>query len=595
MPEQRPTKPDKPAESELSTSEATGGPKSTPSDKRSGVKGRDATAKAETACVDAGKPVDEPATPPARFPYFSLTVMSVLAALMIARAEISRLSGDMIDNTGRSWAFSELTGPAAVTVRDGWAAVYAGDILRYRQDLVDLYWILGAVAALLLAAAATWCVLTRGRGRRTQNFFLVPVLFGALGVVESIAVRFATHDPSLGAAAGNLLVVLATLRWLVLLGTLVVLVWLLLTPHGRTWRQTLKVWRHAVHKHRLSIAPVAVIGLVTLTPGAEILDQVPDVVRRWADGPGNLLEALWAALSLLVLCAALYLLGRERLDLAARNHPHAKPLDEMPPAKPSFWLWGPALILLLGILDWRLGGAVAWSRLVVVWALPVAIFLASVGTRRWENLRTDKGKSSLLSQKPVKDVSWDVLRAIVVLGDVLAFALLEIAMLGLVRAFIAVIAVQTHEVSMHTGRLNPYAAGLLGVGIAGVLVIWPAAGFLVARLPDRNTVWQRKARHAGRAAASFRRTRRAGGRWAGRAEESSRQIGVESQVEIPRAAPQGQAAARHPGRLCHRTDHLRIMAGPLRARGRAHELRRQCRPPQRHRGSWRAYHAGAAD
>jgi hypothetical protein len=480
MPEQPTTELDKPEESELSTSEATVGPEPS-SEERSAVNAKEATAEAPR--VDADRPAGESEALPARFPFFSLTVMSVLAALMIARAELSRLSGDLIDKTGRSWAFDELTGVAAVTVKDGWSASYAADILSYRQGLVEPFWILGVIAAVLFATAATCYVLTRGAGRRTGNLFWVPILGGVLGVAESVAVRIATHHPPRHDFVASALTWLASARWLALLGTVVVLAWLLLTPPGRSWRQTLKVWRQAIRKHRLSILPVAVVGLVTLTPAAEILDQVPDVVRRWADNLSTLSESLWAVLSLLVFCAALYMLGRARLKLAVRNYPEPRPLNELPDAKPTFWLWGPVLIFVLGVVDRLFGGAVAWGRLLVVCALPVVICLATMAVGWLERRREKSGKPSLLPPIKLKPVKWEVLRAIVVLGDVLAFALLNIAALGAVRAFTAVIAVQAHEVSLHTGRLNGSAVGLLVIGALGALAIWPLAGYLVSQLP----------------------------------------------------------------------------------------------------------------
>jgi hypothetical protein len=169
-------------------------------------------------------------------------------------------------------------------------------------------------------------------------------------------------------------------------------------------------------------------------------------------------EAVWAVLSLLVFCTALYMLGRARLKLAVRNYPDPPPIEELPDPKPTFWLWGPGLILVLGIVVWLFGGAVAWGRLLVFCALPVAICLATLAVARAESLREKSGKSSLLPPMELKPVRWEFLRAIVVLGDVLAFALLNIAALGAIRAFTAVIAVQAHEVTLHTGRLNANAS-----------------------------------------------------------------------------------------------------------------------------------------
>ena len=428
--------------------------------------------------------------PPARFPWPWLTIASALAAMIIARAELSRLSGDLIDTTGRSWAFNELTGFASLTVREGWSAVYAPDVLQYRQDLVGPYWVLGAIAALLFAGTTTFYVLARGRNRRTGVFFVVPVLFGALGVAESAGMALATSDPSIDGFLAVPLTVISTARWVAMLFTLVVVVWLMLTPPNRGWQQTWRAWRDAIRKHRLSIVPVVVVGLVTLTPAAEILDQVPDVVRRWADPEVSLWEPLLAILSLLAFCCALWVLGRARLKLALRNYP--EPPGQLPDPKPTFWMWGPIVVMVLGVAVRIGGGPVSWGRLIAFCAVPGAILLLTVLVGRWERHRGRVGKDPLLPPVKIRPVRWHSLRAIVVLGDVLAIALLDIAALGAIRAFTGVVAVQAHETGLPLGYPNPWAVGLLIIGALSAVSVWPIAALLVAALPVPQELYGRR-------------------------------------------------------------------------------------------------------
>ncbi len=54
-------------------------------------------------------------------PWKRLTCMTIGLALLIIMAEISRLSGSMLDKTGQAWSFNELAGLGpSVRTWDGW-------------------------------------------------------------------------------------------------------------------------------------------------------------------------------------------------------------------------------------------------------------------------------------------------------------------------------------------------------------------------------------------------------------------------------------------------------------------------------------------
>jgi hypothetical protein len=40
-----------------------------------------------------------------------------------------------------------------------------------------------------------------------------------------------------------------------------------------------------VRQHRFAVVPLALVSVMSIIPGMNILDQVPDSARRWTDGP----------------------------------------------------------------------------------------------------------------------------------------------------------------------------------------------------------------------------------------------------------------------------------------------------------------------
>jgi hypothetical protein len=425
---------------------------------------------------------------PARFPWLSLTVVAVMAALLIALAEISRLSSDLLDTTGRSWAFSELIGAAAFTVGDGWLASYDAQAAAYREFLSRIYGYLDVVLIMIYGVVSTLVIIIRGVGRWLRRCYLLPLASCLIALGEVEALTQAAGKP-LRPDLAPWMAGLSTLKGVLILAVLLVVGWLLLTPGRRSARKSYALIRAATRKHRLSILPVAIIGFVALTPAAEILDQLPDALRRWADLSN--FEAIWAGLTLALLSIALFLLGRARLNLAVRNYP--EPKLEQHKSKPTFWLYGPALFLISGLVILVAGYLsagvvqVSMTRMAAVIAIPVIVWAGSMLVRWLEHRRAQRGDPLLLKPLKPKRVTWPELRAILVLGDILAVAPFLIGGLGAVRAFTAVAAVRVHDAqqAVAAGQPTSVAPALLFLTGGGLLIILslPVAALIFHRMP----------------------------------------------------------------------------------------------------------------
>jgi hypothetical protein len=95
---------------------------------------------------------------------------------------------------------------------------------------------------------------------------------------------------------GNVLAVVNIVKSLACLVIAFVLIADLLTAGGRTARRSLLEIYQVIRQHRFTLVPLVLVSLVSIVPGADILDQVPDIVRRWTDGPRNFTVESGAAL-----------------------------------------------------------------------------------------------------------------------------------------------------------------------------------------------------------------------------------------------------------------------------------------------------------
>ena len=84
------------------------------------------TSTVEPIATDVVEPVSEEATAAPRLkaglPWKTLTSLTIGLALLIIMAEISRLSGSILDRAGQAWSFNELAGFGSFSSRALWRA-----------------------------------------------------------------------------------------------------------------------------------------------------------------------------------------------------------------------------------------------------------------------------------------------------------------------------------------------------------------------------------------------------------------------------------------------------------------------------------------
>jgi hypothetical protein len=415
----------------------------------------------------------------ADLPWKTLTKLTIALALLITMAEISRLSGSMLDTVGQAWSFNELIGFGSLSSRAGWRADFTG-AFRIRGIFLATY--IGADLIFILIywtlIRAFWKRHFKHRALRIRWALLLILVIADLleDVLALGTLPLRGHARALWLLS-DFLAGANTVKSLAFVVVAVVLVHDLLTRDGRTIRRSLRETYQLIRQHRFTVVPLAVVSAVSIVPGANIFDQVPDIERRWADGPGNFAEGGFAVIALVLFAGTLFLIGRMRTAAAARlwKECAVAPLPDAP-LRPWFIL--PIAIYLIGLAAKAAGVPVGLVRLGVVCAVPIIIGALSCYLRKINIERTDAGDRPVTA--PKRPIRWSAAKISLIMrtGDGIAISLVAVGALTAVRATTPVVLLG----ATHSIKFNAFALAILIVAGVGILLIWPVASYALVRL-----------------------------------------------------------------------------------------------------------------
>ena len=118
------------------------------------------------------------------------------------------------------------------------------------------------------------------------------------------------------------------------------------------------VWRRAFYHQRFSVLAVLPIAVLSIPGGSGLLDQLPDVQRRWLrDGQGAL-HAAFAVLVVAIVAAGVFLLGRLRSGAMWRRTAESVELER--PAVLRLGLVAPAVVVIGVAWIGVRGGGTPW-------------------------------------------------------------------------------------------------------------------------------------------------------------------------------------------------------------------------------------------
>jgi hypothetical protein len=425
--------------------------------------------------------------------------VSIAVLCLVVMAQLNRLVAGVLDATGASWSFGDVFGPGRVAALwsgdsawgaweslDRTTASVLGSPAAFVTHLLDLYLLadlvfIAAYAALgiRLLRSSTWAV------RAVQGLAAVDLAENGCAFVVGLRISGGTAAPG----PWELLVgALTTAKWL-LVAVVVVGAVLIGTGQADVVRQQfvdrefvdpgqsprraagpaapaggqLRAALLALWLQRFSLLALLPLAVLATGPGGETLDQLPDVARTWVDDRRGLAHFAWACAGLVVLVAALFVLGRLRSDRVWRER--ASTLRPLRDSAPALWVATAAAVVVFAVVARLAGSTVSWRPSVVVALITMLVLVVS-----WVAGRSPRGRR-IPGYRPDPELA----RATVVTGDVLSLATVVVAGVGLVRAYAA---------PMATG--GSVAGWLFGVlGVVAAVGVWPLGEALRARLARR--------------------------------------------------------------------------------------------------------------
>lgn len=365
-------------------------------------------------------------------PRVTMALVALAVGLWEAMAELSRLAGDLTDTAGRSWTFDALMGPGRIfdPKPTGWQSEVLNPQLHTLQSLLITYVVLDAVFILVYAVGVQHVMA--GRYEPVVN------AVAALAVIDLIedcgaVITLGSADGHGGVSTAGVLVswvtgIASMAKWAATLLVVALVLRGLFREVGEPWRAALGRQRHAFYTQRFSVLAIGLVVLLSLIPRANLLDQLPDAQRQWLDdGTAGLRYVAWSTLALAVLAVTMFVLGRWRTAQASATLPGA-PAPAVPGTGPHlFWLVGPSLLVIGGLLVQHFGGQLLVWRLVAFCVVPVLVVLGSMLVQAfgWAQKPLSR-KRSLVQVQTIGRV-----------GDGIAVMAISLASVALVRSFTA--------------------------------------------------------------------------------------------------------------------------------------------------------------
>lgn len=439
-------------------------------------------------------------------------VLVALVVLFLAFEEVDRVAGQFPGTQSNTLSILGMTGPLALTRIGGWegwaatagagavvpASPWAAIVLYLVLDLA----LIGIYSHLISRAIARWMPPVTSMGDLTdEEIIRRRARWRAIVAWLILLVADLIEDALLGIAAGVLathqpfpltlqlaIAAAATVKFAAL--GLLVLSFLLSSQVRGDVRAMLRRGWQAVYAQRLSVVVVAVLAaLALLPPWHELLEQLPDVERAWADTPRGWGHFAAAVLAIVALAVASFLLGRKRAQFYWETHVRGRGGageariygPTTPQTARAAWpgrryvLWMlPFVIVLVTALIYVSGPLrdhVDPAPLTVFLIVTGGIVAVSGALEVWLKLRPRKLGKPLPFGRP-EDRAFAL--RVAAAGDILAVLVVVVGALGVARSFGSLVIVGAAG-----GTIDPstfwraLVFTLLAIGVAAALALLP--------------------------------------------------------------------------------------------------------------------------
>jgi hypothetical protein len=399
----------------------------------------------------------------------ALLAVAIALAAVISLAEIDRLISGALSATGRSASLNGAIGPLALLSRESWAewgsspsrgsigGWIAASVLIDVAFIAAYYWIIQRILGRMGEAQP------QRYARRTLVLLLgieaaeAVVLLVAAGILVLGGAPVPVEEAGLLAPLGPIAIVEATFATAKCALIVLLAIFVLRDAVARRvlWTATRRL-AQALWLHRLSAVLVFALLVLTCIPTEGVLDQLPDLQRRWAQldlETAALVHMVWAFVAIVIAVLCAWALGRARTRALASAVAGFDVTAVTPKRAHALWWIAPMIVwLVLWGLTWLLTGAwvPGWSAVVFL-AVPALVILTWLvwPSAAWSVApRTDR----------LERASWAWIT-----GDVIAVAIPVIAGLGLVRSFTA--PVFAGQLGYDSGWAYPLSVLLLLLGL----------------------------------------------------------------------------------------------------------------------------------
>ena len=416
-------------------------------------------------------------------------VCSLAVAVLVVLTAIDVQSGRILDREGHGWSFSVLFGPDIFNGMNlqGWRVVTDPNQLAEGADRFAA--LLRAHLVVEFVFIAIYTFVLRGlvalvcrNGWQRAGYRAIVVLVAADMTENVLAWPGVLEQPA------PAVVVATAAKWASLLVLVVIMVLSVATRRGRSasgLRQSLeRGWKAVLHQ-RFSFVPIIALFILSVPSGAAILEQLPDVIRRWiSDGSTGTLHAILAMTSTLGLGTFLIIAGRYRTGHAFRNPSRPGEEDEQRAgqAQPYLrvWLVGPAVALVGAVLVVISGQAVdiLWWRLALFVLVPTLLILVgSLLVRRSWARHPDRYRPNVRPSFDEPELS-----AVRLAGNIAGLGAIVVGGLSLVRAFVPLVVVPRSASGADPGPVWLF----LIIGLLAIVTPWPTMIFANRRFANRR-------------------------------------------------------------------------------------------------------------
>lgn len=424
--------------------------------------------------ASSGHRMYEPA-PYVPLPTWPAIWLSLAFAAAIAMAEVDRLVGDVLDLSGASWSFTGVFGPGRALDPVGGQATWSAwrNVATPAPPITGLltfYLLFDAVYVVGLLGAVL-CAVNR-RHTAPRRIVIALAIFDVVeGLGAEVERAWAGGAESLGAGLGFV----TLMKWLLYVALLVALAWSIWdTDKGA---RLVRIG-YGLVRQRFSALALLVVAALSIASGPNLLDQLPDVERRWLDDGVGYRQLGMACAALVLLAVALFALGRLRGDQVWR-----RAIQQRSDLKKASWRPWVGMVVGLGslaIVVRLFGGVIDPRPLIILAAVLLLVPLLSWAAERWG---PERGPVAW----PYEAEADGVAIAVIGVGDVLAVLAVVLGGVGCVRSFTAPAVLPI--VGLTDTPSGPLSAAVLPVisvviGFGAATATWLIAGWILRCLDN---------------------------------------------------------------------------------------------------------------